>query len=222
MASSRNILRSLIVPLTLTIGVSGLVACSDRLEPPTPEKHDKIESMAQWASARAEPYGIPQRQLQAYAYAAFSVREEMGCNVGWPTLAALGAVLSDHGQKDGTTVGSDGITSKPLRGISPAAGGLSEVPDTDAGSIDGESQRDVPVGPMQLMPSRWEQLGTSVEPGQKPNPDQIDDAVLTTAHMLCSSGDPSSPEGWVAAISQFNPSKIFIVAVHNKAEEYSR
>ena len=199
-----------------------LASCADRLEPPVPEQHAQVDNMKQWATERAEPYHIPERALQAYAYAAYAVEQEQGCAVGWQTLAALGDVLTQHGQVNSTTIDEDGVTSKPIRAVAPAAGGKKSVPDTDGGDIDGDSTKDIPVGPMQLMPSRWEQYGTAAEPGNTPNPDNIDDAALTTAKITCSAGDLTSPEGWTTAVSEFNPSPVFLKAVHKKAKEYSR
>lgn len=221
MASARSRLK-----LAATGGVivlaATLTSCADRLEPPTPEKHRQTESMSEWAQTRAKPYGIPQRQLEAYAYAANKVEQDSGCGIGWPTLAALGFVLSNHGRAHGSKVGANGLTTLPLRGLAPAAEGKRQVTDTDAGEIDGDSKRDVPVGPMQIMPSRWEESGTAVEPGAKPNPDNIDDASLTTAVLLCGAGDVNSPDGWVKAMAKINPDKKFLKEVHAKAKEYSR
>lgn len=205
--------------MSLILVLSG---CSDRLEPPDPIKHQEIEKMEQWAAERADPYGIPQRALQAYAYAAYAVEKEDGCSIGWPTIAALGAVLTNHGRHENASINEDGKTTLPLRAVAPAAGGKDSVPDTDGGDIDGDSTQDIPVGPMQLMPSRWEQYGVAVEPGDQPNPDQIDDAALTTAKILCTAGDLSTPEVWLTAMSEFNPHHVFLKAVYDKAEEYSR
>lgn len=222
MASPREFLKRLQLGTGVVCVALGMSACTDRLEPPVPQTYLEVETMRDWAETRAESYGIPQRSLEAYAYAAFRVREDSGCQIGWPTIAALGYVLSDHGRAKGASVGEDGVTSKPLRRVAPAAEGKEQVSDTDAGEIDGTREIDVPVGPFQIMPSRWEEFGTAVEPGATPNPDNIDDAALTTAKMLCSTGDMKSPDGWTAAVSSINPSPIFLKGVHSKAEEYSR
>lgn len=221
MAQARSGLNFVVVATVASL-VLGTTGCADRLEPPVPERHPQIESMTEWAQTRAKPYGIPQRQLEAYAYAAHKVGKDSGCAIGWPTIAALGSVLSNHGRARGATVAPDGVTTVKLRGLTAAAGGKKQVTDTDAGEIDGDSKRDVPVGPMQIMPSRWKESGTAVEPGAMANPDSIDDAALTTALMLCNSGDVSSPDGWAEAIAKINPSKKFLKTVHAKAKEYSR
>lgn len=206
----------------MVLGVVALAGCADRLEIPEPHTYAQVDTMKQWAEQRAEPYGVPARQLQAYAYAAHAVESHGGCTVGWPTLAALGGVLTDHGRAANTNVGPDGVTSQPLREIAPAANGALSVPDTDGGRYDGDATKDVPMGPMQLMPSRWEQFARAAEPGATPNPDNIDDAALTTAIIICSSGDIASPDGWTAALAQFNPHPLFLTAVHDKAQEFSR
>ncbi|MDO5669798.1 MAG: hypothetical protein Q4G50_07325 [Corynebacterium sp.] len=216
--SRRTVSAGVLVALCLSTS-----ACSDRLEPAPPVRHKDVDQMQQWSSSRAEPYGIPERQLRAYAFAAWSSAQESGCQVGWPTLAALGALLSDHGRVNGAEVGEDGATTVALRGLNlMRPEHPQEVPDTDAGIIDGDSHRDIPVGPLQIMPSRWEQFGVSAEPHRPADPDNIDDAALTTAHILCTAGDPTSPEGWDAGLKEIDPDPEFIKAVHARAQEYSR
>ncbi|MFD4433481.1 murein transglycosylase, partial [Nocardia sp. NPDC058497] len=107
------------------------------------------------------PYGIPETALQSYAYAASVLdRSAPDCHIGWPTLAAIGAVMSDHGSADGSTLAADATVSPNLRGLRRARVELPTVADTDGGRIDGDRTQDVPMGPMQLMPSVWEQWST--------------------------------------------------------------
>lgn len=214
--------RKLLAAVVTGIVSFSVIGCADRLTPPTPTTYANIDVMGKWAREHADPYGIPSRQLQAYAYAAYAVEQSSGCPLGWPTLAALGAVLTDHGRINGTAIDSAGNTTQPLRGIAPAAEGKDSVLDTDAGQFDGDPAKDVPMGPMQLMPSRWEQYARAVENDATPNPDNIDDAALTTAIIVCSTGDVTSPDGWTAAMAKFNPDLEFLKAVHAKAQEYSR
>lgn len=199
-----------------------LTGCSDRLEPPTPVTYANTDAVTDWSASHAEPYGIPERALRGYAFAALRTSQDSGCGLGWPTLAALGAVLSDHGRAQGSVIDDNGTTTVPLRGlnlITPET--PMEVPDTDEGRVDGDPTRDIPVGPMQIMPSRWEQYAASAT-GVAPDIDNIDDAALTTAAMLCAAGDLGNSESWDSAVKGIDPDPEFVKAVHAKAEEYSR
>ena len=198
-------------------------ACVDRLEPPLPPPHRQIEQVQDWSHKRSGPYDIPETALRAYAYAAWAVAKQKNCNLGWPTLAALGESLSNHGRANDSQLGDDGTTTVPLRGLNlfdPAH--PQEVADTDAGLFDGDPTKDIPIGPLQIMPSRWEQFNAAVEPDAKPNPDNINDASLTLAGFLCSVGDPSTPDGWANGVQQINANPEFVKHVHAIAKKYSR
>lgn len=211
--------------LTALLAVAGavsLTACSPRLEPPEPMRYDEVETVSDWSRQRADPYGIPERQLRAYAYAAWRVEADDECTVGWPTIAAIAQIASDHGRAEGSNVEDNGVTTKALRGLRVMNMPPVVVPDTDGGSTDNDTVNDVAVGPMQIMPSRWEQYTVAVEKDAKPNPDSIDDASLTTARILCSAGNPASPEGWDEGIKRFFYSPEQIKAVHAVASELSR
>lgn len=210
--------------LTVVVGVCafGVAACAPRLEPPVPEKIPAVNTVSEWSRSRADPYGIPERQLRAYAYAAWRVQEDNGCQLGWPTLAAVGQVASDHGRAQGSVVGDDGQTSTPLRGLPIMKMPPLTVPDTDNAATDGDTTRDVAVGPMQIMPSRWEQHASSPEEGRTPNPDNIDDAALTAARIMCEAGNPATPEGWDEGVKRIFHTPEAVKAVHHVAKELSR
>lgn len=199
-----------------------LTGCADRLEPVIPEPQQRVDQLAEWAKDRAKPYGIPERALKAYAYAAWKVKEDSQCPLGWPTLAAVGGLYSDHGRAHQTTLSEDGMTSIKLRGLDNMGPGKPIVPDTDGGATDGNPVNDIAIGPMQIMPSRWEQYGESTEPNKKPNPYDIDDAALTTARVLCSQGNLGSPEGWDQAIKLIAPNPDVVKKIHARAQELSR
>lgn len=212
----------ILLAVSISACALAVVACTPRLEPPEAEKIPPVNTVSEWSKNRAEPYGIPERQLRAYAYAAWRVQADNGCQLGWPTLAAVGQVASDHGRAEGSVVGEDGLTSKPLRGLSIMNMPPLTVPDTDNAVTDGDATQDVAVGPMQIMPSRWEQHGSSAEEGRKPNPDNIDDAALTAARIMCESGNPTSPEGWDEGVKRFFHTPEAVKEVHHVAKELSR
>ncbi len=205
--------------ITLPLATLLISGCADRLEPPVPVTYAETDQVKEWSEKHSAPYGIPERALRAYAFAVVKTSQE-GCDLGWPTVAALGAVLSNHGDTHGSKLDENGVSTIPLRDLDPIR--FAPVADTDQGRIDGTAEHDIPVGPMQIMPSRWAQYETAAEPGQTPNPDNIDDAALTVAKQLCVMGDLKSPDGWDNAVKNINADPEFVKAVHAKASEYSR
>ena len=68
-----------------------------------------------WIEATAASTGVEARVLRAYAGAALRLeREQPGCRLGWNTLAAIGAVESEHGTIDGSVVTDDGVADPPI------------------------------------------------------------------------------------------------------------
>ncbi|GAA1475493.1 hypothetical protein P4N68_01585 [Corynebacterium felinum] len=199
-----------------------LTGCADRLEPAIPQPHQRVDQLADWAHDRAKPYNIPERALKAYAYAAWKVKDDSQCTIGWPTLAAIGEIYSNHARAHNTEITEDGLTSIKLRGLDNMGPDKPIVPDTDGGASDGNPINDIAIGPMQIMPSRWEQFAESTEPNHTPNPYDIDDAALTTARILCSQGNLSTPEGWDRAIKLIAPSPDVVKKIHARAQELSR
>lgn len=206
-----------------------LVGCADRLEPEDetpPPLENPTKQLTEWSELHAGPYGIPDRALQSYAYAAAIMdRSAPECGIGWPTLAAIGSVMSNHGRADGATVAASGKVTPELRDLDLADPELASehVADTDAGRLDGSSTQDVPMGPMQFSPSRWQQWATDADNDGQPDPDSFDDASLSAARFLCAvGGDLRAPDGWTRAVSQFYPSTMFVMKVHDVSVTYSR
>lgn len=211
--------------LALTLSVA---SCADRLEKNDEDAADSAPSvqLQAWAELHSEPYGIPERALRSYAYAAAAMgKAQPDCGLGWSTLAAIGYVSSDHGEANGASVGDDGVVSPELRNLLQArAKGAKPVPDTDAGYFDGATAVDYMMGPMQILPSRWEQFATDADNDGKASPDNFDDATLTTARMLCASagGSMTKAENWTTAVGQFNPMPGFVEKVHAEAKRFGR
>ena len=218
---------SALVAVSMTLAFAA--GCDSRLERHEDEPGPSplpSEQLSQWAGKHAEPYGIPERALQAYAYAAAVMdRSAPGCGIGWPTLAAIGSVMSNHGGAAGSEISPSGDVTPIQRGLNLAdpAIGKERVADTDKGVWDGSSARDVPMGPMQFFPSRWEQWVTDGTNDGKATPDNIDDAALSAARFLCAvGGDLRQSEGWTKAVGQFYPSSLFVMKAHDVSVTYSR
>ena len=110
-----------------------------------------------WVREVAQRTGIPERVFGAYAGAALLMWEEAPeCGLGWNTLAGIGAVESHHGTIGGTYIKANGYPSRRIVGVSLDGGqNVAQIPDTDNGRLDGDSQWDRAVGPMQFIPSTW-------------------------------------------------------------------
>jgi membrane-bound lytic murein transglycosylase B len=160
---------------------------------------------ADWARAAAAATGIPQRALLGYAGAALRLAgEEPGCGLGWTTLAALGAIESDHGRHGASAIGPDGRTAPGIYGPLLDGTVYDAFPDTDAGVWDGDARWDRAVGPLQFIPATWSDWGADGNGDGVADPQQIDDAALTTARYLCETGDLSTPAAWRAAVYSYN------------------
>lgn len=160
---------------------------------------------ATWTSNTAARTGIPARALSAYASAALTLQvEQPGCGLGWNTLAGLGAIESGHGGHAGGVLRDDGYPDPPIRGIALDGSASAAIPDTDGGRFDGDAVWDRAVGPLQFIPSTWEQWGADANGDGVADPNQIDDAALAAARYLCAAGEMTSPVGWRRAVFSYN------------------
>lgn len=176
-----------------------------------------------WISSAAEATGIPERALAAYAGAALRVQEEFPkCGIGWNTLAGVGSVETHHGTINGSAIGDDGVAAPRILG--PALDGtrFDAIPDTDGGSLDGDAEWDRAVGPMQFLPQTWQTYGRDATGSGSADINQIDDAALGTAAMLCAvGGDLTVPENWIAAVDAYNPNAAYNRDVAYAADTYA-
>lgn len=159
---------------------------------------DTTADLQSWA-AELSGLGIPERALVAYGRAELvSGAQNPSCNLSWTTLAAIGHVESSHGEIHGNRITPDGETLRPIIG-----------PDYDE------------VGPMQFLPSTWEEWGTSVDGSEDGDPHNIDDATLSAANYLCSNDrDLTDPEDWYSAVHGYNPIDSYVHQVFTRADDY--
>ncbi len=175
-----------------------------------------------WVAQVSAATGIPVRALAAYARAHLRVSaEQPGCRVGWNTLAALGGVESGHGSAGGAVLGEDGYPRPAIRG--PALDGrrFASIPDTDGGVLDGDTEWDRAVGPLQFIPSTWERWAADGDGDGVADPDQIDDAALAAGRYLCHSGDLADPGTWRRAVFSFNHSDVYVADIAALANRYA-
>lgn len=177
----------------------------------------------EWVTRVSAQTGIPARALEAYAGAALAKAKAMpSCGLSWTTLAAIGSAESDHGRHGGSTVGPDGTVTPPIFGVSLAGDATAHIPDSDGGAIDGDSEYDRAVGPMQLIPQTWRNWHVDGNGDGIEDPQNMDDAVVATSNYLCrASGDMVSRDGWRAGILAYNSSHVYVQTVADAANFYA-
>ncbi|HMA47226.1 MAG TPA: lytic murein transglycosylase, partial [Frankiaceae bacterium] len=154
--------------------------------------------------------GIPPLVLAAYRAAQRRIgAEQPGCHLGWPVLAGIGRVESDHGRQGGRTlIAPDGTVTPTILGpVLDGSAGTAAIPDTDRSTLDGDPRWDRAVGPMQFIPSTWRASGRDGNGDGRADPDNVYDAALAAAGYLCRAGaDLRDPARLAAAIRAYNPS----------------
>ena len=179
-----------------------------------------------WAAQMALATGIPARPLQAYAQADRTMAaEHPNCHLNWSTLAAIGSVESNHGRHGGASVAGDGRITPPIIGpVLDGSDGNKAIRDTDGGTLDGDKTWDRAVGPMQFIPSTWAHWGARANSdGNRPDPQNIDDAALAAARYLCAGGrDLGSGTGWWQAVLSYNNTTEYAQLVYTTAQRYGQ
>ncbi|MEX3504900.1 lytic transglycosylase domain-containing protein [Corynebacterium sp. LK2510] len=186
-------------------------------------------NLAEWAAPIAEQTGIDPQAVRAYGNAALIAAESWpACNLAWNTLAGIGWVETRHGTYSGRTfdparLDDNGFATPPI--IGPAldgSGSFARITDTDGGALDEDTEFDRAVGPMQFIPSSWRIFGRDADGDGRANPQQIDDAALSAANLLCANGrDLSTEQGWREAVLSYNRSNDYVVSVRDAAANYA-
>ena len=170
-----------------------------------------------WVARTAHATGMPRPAARAYGRASIVVsREQPDCHVGWPTIAGIGSVESDHGRHDGARLRADG---RPWpRIVGPAldgTNGTEAIPaSADSEFFHGDDDWDHAVGPMQFIPSTWESSGVDGDGDGDADPQNVYDAAASAAGYLCADGrDMADAGGRRAAILSYNQSDEYVRTV---------
>ena len=173
---------------------------------------------------------LPLVALNAYVRASRSLAvEDPGCGIHWSQLAGIGRIESLHGYFGDSTLDINGQTTDPIRGLAldgrVLSGGGSNVPDatgrtqttstvsrlalirdTDNGVLDGDTEFDRAVGPMQFIPTTWRLYDDSDGNGDATvDPQNVYDATLAAARYLCDApGSMLTAEGEQRAYFAYN------------------
>ena len=167
--------------------------------------------------------GIPTLALKAYSRAQQVMAQvDPACNLPWTLVAAIGRVESNHGRFGGNALNSQGVAVPGIFG--PRLDGVStaRITDTDAGAFDGDGAFDRAVGPMQFIPGTWRSMGVDGDGDGVRNPQDIDDAAMSTAVYLCSGKtDLSKASDLNSAVLRYNHSQQYADLVISIAKAYA-
>ncbi|MCS4489952.1 lytic transglycosylase domain-containing protein [Corynebacterium sp. ES2775-CONJ] len=181
-----------------------------------------------WADPISAETGVSSAALRAYGNAELIAAQSWPeCHLSWTTLAGIGYVETRHGTYSGQLFNSrdideDGNVLPPILGVQlDGSPGFAEIRDTDQGQLDGDSEFDRAIGPMQFIPTSWQRYGRDASGDGVADPNNIDDAALGAANLLCSQGDLATPEGWTRAVLSYNSSQAYLIKVRNAANSYA-
>ncbi|MFL1376267.1 MULTISPECIES: lytic transglycosylase domain-containing protein [unclassified Nocardiopsis] len=169
--------------------------------------------------------GIPDVVLFAYVAAASNVEDfAPGCEgMTWSLVAGIGYVESKHGTYKGAEADDEGNIRPPIIGEKlDGSGDKAEIKDTDEGEMDGDEEYDRAVGPMQFIPSSWEQYGQDGDDNGEKDPHNIFDAAAAAVAHLCRSGgnDLTTDEKMRKAIRGYNNSGAYVNDVMERKNHY--
>ncbi|MDC3727156.1 lytic transglycosylase domain-containing protein [Rhodococcus sp. Rp3] len=169
------------------------------------------------------PLGIPGINYAAYRNAERILAEENpACGMHWTLLAGIGRVESGHangGRADDKGNLFDPVIGLPLDGSLP---GQAVIHDTDGGVLDGDTVYDRAVGPMQFIPTTWNQYAGDGNGDGVADPQNLYDSTLTTAKYLCDGGlDMRNIAHSTKAIHRYNNSMAYVANVLAWSTAYS-
>ena len=145
------------------------------------------------------------------------------CGIEWWMIAGVGRVESRHGTIGGRSVRADGRPSRPIIGIALDGGpGVKAIVDTDGGSLDGDTEWDRAVGPMQFIPETWGIRGRDGDGDGTADPHNLYDAALAAGRYLCRlGGDLQLIDNLREAYFGYNTSSAYVTLVERHAIRYA-
>ena len=187
-------------------------------------RSNRLDADPAWVTATARASGIDPIALHAYGRAVLLLsRAKPDCRLGWTTLAAIGAIESDHGGIGDRRLRPDGTSSAPI--IGPALDGdeFAAIPATSSSArLHGDRQWDHAVGPMQFIPTTWARWASDGNFDGSADPGNLFDASYAAARYLCAAGsDLTSGQGWTAAVHSYNHSSQYVADVLAWADAYA-
>ena len=158
----------------------------------------------------SNPWSVPDVLLAAYRQAVAGAPPE--CHLPVSLLAAIGQVES--GSLAGRSLDAAHRAVPPVLG--PVLDGVATaaISDTDGGRLDGNTQWDRAVGPMQFIPGTWAAFGVDGDGDGRVDPQNVYDAAASAARYLCAGGrDLALPSSLRSAILAYNHSTAYLATV---------
>nr|WP_236646915.1 lytic transglycosylase domain-containing protein [Micromonospora acroterricola] len=181
--------------------------------------------LAGWAQQVGAKVGVPPAAMQAYGYAELVLAQtNRSCALSWTTLAAIGQVESGHGSANGARLGQDGKALPQIIGLQlDGRDGRMRIIDTDRGALDQDTSFDRAIGPMQFIPTTWQEIGADADSDGVKDPHDLDDAALAAGNYLCKNNrNLSIPGDWWNAILSYNDVRRYAQDVYDTANRYGR
>ncbi|MGW4499346.1 lytic murein transglycosylase, partial [Micromonospora sp. NPDC004336] len=183
------------------------------------------DALAGWAAEVGPKVGISPVAMQAYGYAELVLAQtNRSCGLSWTTLAAIGFVESGHGQANNARLGQDGKALPEIIGLPlDGQGNRMRIPDTDGGRLDKDTTFDRAIGPMQFIPTTWQEIGADADNDGVKDPHDLDDAALAAGNYLCKGGrNLTIPADWWNAILSYNDVRQYAQDVFDTANRYGQ
>ena len=167
---------------------------------------------------------VPDPALAAYQRSAAILREASPrCRPHWTLLAAIGRVATDHGRRGDRRINAEGKVRPAIVGKVVLDRGGDRVADTDAGRLDRDQRFDRVVGPMLLTPDEWSVVAVDGDGDGKRDPQDLDDATLALAVLLCARGKDLWPRAVKkAALERIDDAPDFVWSVLAVGAAYRR
>ena len=182
------------------------------------------------ASAVVAELDIPLVTLDSYLRAEQAAATTLSqCRLPWWALAGIGRVETNHARYGGAFPNANGRVNPPIIGVALDGTGVggNTVPilSPDGGALTGDPVFDHAVGPMQFITSTWIALGSDGNGDRSKDPQNVYDATLAAAKLLCQrapSAGLTTDAALRAAFKRYNNSDDYANSVLNWGRKYER
>lgn len=201
----------------------------------SPDEPDPVDATIQTSQAFSRPVppdlhpsategilDVPAVALSAYSRAASVLTTvDTSCSLSAELLAAIGRVETDHGRYAAWKLGPRARMFPVLVGAPVADPDAVALPDTDGGTVDRDPLADHPVGPLQILPSVWQQVAVDGDSDGLRNPSDLDDAALALGIVLCTAHqDLATTEGRATVLRGLNDDPAYVEGVEKFLAAY--
>ncbi|MDT7726570.1 MAG: hypothetical protein QOI21_3146 [Actinomycetota bacterium] len=176
---------------------------------------EQVRTPSAGATGIGSEVGIPATVLDAYRKAETTLGQvNPGCHLTWPVLAGIGKIESGHAHRG--DVDQHGTLINPIYG--PALDGSPGFATITAGN--GQWAR--AAGPMQFIPSTWQNWAVDGSGDGKADVQNVYDSAEAAGRYLCANNrDLNTAAGMRSAILSYNHSESYLNTVSSWIRAYS-